>query len=100
MCVGEKPMAAATERVVVLMTPAEKKSLETKARRLGASTAELVRRSVSAFDPMMDAKEIEALLDVLAESHKSTLAALDRAEREIAATRAYFEAAHSKNSSP
>ena len=93
-------MAAATERVVVLMTPAEKRALEKKAKRLGASAAELVRRSVDAFDPTMDAQEITALLDVLAESHKSTLAALDRAEREIAATRAYFSAKQTRLATP
>jgi hypothetical protein len=92
-------MAAATQRIVVLMTPAEKRALETKAKRFGASTAELVRRSVDAFDPAMETKEIAALLHVLAESHRNTLAALDQAEREIAATRAYFDAKRSRASS-
>ena len=83
-------MAAATERVVVLMTRAEKKALEAKARRLGASTGELVRRSVSAFDETLDMAEIEALLETLKASHETTLAALDRADRELAETRAWF----------
>ena len=83
-------MPAATERVVVLMTPAEKKALEAKARRMGASTGELVRRSVDAFDERLDSAGVEALLGALTEAHKSTVAALDRAEREIAETRAWF----------
>lgn len=87
-----RAMAAATERVVVLMTRAEKRALEAKAKRMGASTAELVRRSVDAFDPAADTAEFAALLEVLAASHKATLAALDRAEHEVAATRAYFGA--------
>src|SRR6266853_77575 len=43
-------MTAATERVVVLMTRAEKRAMEAKAKRMGSSAAELVRRSVEAFD--------------------------------------------------
>ncbi|HXP30215.1 MAG TPA: hypothetical protein VN832_03935 [Stellaceae bacterium] len=35
---------------------------------------------------------LKELLEVLTASHKATLAALDRAEREVAATRAYFGA--------
>lgn len=84
-------MTSATERVVVLMTKTEKRALEAKARRMGTSTAELVRRSVDAFDEDVGATEIEALLDALATAHKATLAALDRAESEIAETRAWFE---------
>jgi hypothetical protein len=91
---------AATERVVVLMTSAEKRALEKKAKRMGVSTAELVRRSVDAFDPAMDTEEVAALLGGLAESHKSTLAALDRAEHEIAATRAYFSAKQTRSPTP
>jgi hypothetical protein len=83
-------MAVATERVVVLMTRAEKKALEAKARRIGASTGELVRRSVSAFDEDAVGGEVEALLKTLNTSHQATLAALDGAERELAETRAWF----------
>jgi len=85
-------MAVATERVVVLMTRSEKRALESKAKRMGASTAELVRRSVDAFDPEADSGEIEKLLKLLAASHRATLAALDKADRELAETRAYFAA--------
>jgi hypothetical protein len=83
-------MAAATERVVVLMTPAEKRALEAKARRVGASTGQLVRRSVAAFDEADDSAEVEALLKTFGTTHAATLAALDRAERELAETRAWF----------
>ena len=83
-------MAGATERVVVLMTPAEKRGLETKARRLGASAAEVVRRSVKAYEPGGDDAQIETMLRRLAAAHRATLAALDDAERELAATRAHF----------
>ena len=45
-----------------------------------------------ALEAKADTAEVAALLEVLAASHKATLAALDRAEREVAATRAYFGA--------
>lgn len=83
-------MAGATERVVILMTPAEKRGLEAKARRLGASAAEVVRRSVKAYEPGADDAQIETMLRRLAAARRATLAALDDAERELAATRAQF----------
>jgi hypothetical protein len=83
-------MAVATERVVVLMTRTEKKALEAKAKRLGASTGELVRRSVSAFDESADLAQVEALLKTLDASHRATLVALDSAEQELRETRAWF----------
>jgi phosphate uptake regulator len=94
MCM-ERVMAAATERVVILMTKPEKRSLESKARRIGTSAAELVRRSVSAYDPYEQDEStvtlIESLLEQLGKAHKATLSALERAERELAKTRAYFD---------
>jgi len=83
-------MSALSERVVVLMTPAEKRGLEAKARRLGASAGELVRRSLKAYDPQADNSEIEAMVKLLVATHRRTLAALDKAERELAETRSYF----------
>jgi hypothetical protein len=83
-------MANATERVVVLMSPAEKRALEAKAKRLGASIAQLVRRSVDAYEPQSE--EIATLLETLKASHRVTLAALAKAEREVALTRRHFAA--------
>ena len=85
-------MAVATERVVVLMTQGEKRAMEAKAKRMGASAAELVRRSVAAFDPAAESEDVAALFEVLAASHQATLAALAGAESELAATRDYFRA--------
>lgn len=47
-------MATATERVVVLMPREDKARLEDKARRAGTSVAELVRRSIDAYDPELE----------------------------------------------
>jgi hypothetical protein len=83
-------MAAATERVVVLMTPTEKRALERKAKATRLSAGELVRRSVEAFDPRFTDQAVLAMLDSFTASHETTLRALDNAERELAETRAYF----------
>ncbi len=88
-------MAGATERVVVLMTPAEKRALERKAKATQLSTGEFVRRSVEAFDPRLSDGSVLALLDIFAQSHEESLRALDRAEKELAETRAYFAAKRS-----
>ncbi len=85
-------MAAATERVVVLMPPGDKAQLEEKARKAGTSIAEIVRRSVAAYDPELEEAETEALLRLLEESQQRAMKALDAAERELAATEAYFAA--------
>ena len=85
-------MAAATERVVVLMPPEDKARLEEKARRARTSVGELVRRSVDAYDPELEEVELEALLRLLEDSQQRAMKALDAAERELATTEAYFAA--------
>ena len=85
-------MAAATERVVVLMPPEDKARLEKKARRAGTSVGELVRRSVEAYEPELEGAELEALLRLLEESHARAMRSLDEAEKELEVTLAYFDA--------
>ena len=85
-------MAAATERVVVLMPPEDKARLEAKARRARTSIGELVRRSVEAYDPELEGAELEALLRLVEDSHARAMRSLDDAEKELAVTRAYFDA--------
>jgi hypothetical protein len=86
----EAGVAGATERVVVLMTPGEKRALERKARATRLSAGELVRRSIAAFDPRLGDAAVLAMLDGFTATHAATIAALDRAERELAETRDYF----------
>jgi hypothetical protein len=85
-------VAAATQRIVVLMPPEDKARLEAKARRAGTSIGELVRRSVEAYEPELQGAELEALVRLLEESQASAMRALDEAEKELATTRAYFAA--------
>jgi len=85
-------MAAATQRVVVFMPPEDKARLKAKARRAGTSIGELVRRSVEAYEPELEGAEPETLLHLLSESQQRAMQALDDAEKELAITRAHFDA--------
>jgi uncharacterized protein (DUF1778 family) len=86
------PMAAATERVAVLMSPEDKRAIEAKAAVLGISVGELMRRGAASYDQDTDTVQIAAMLQALTASHVETLAALEEAERELAETRRYFAA--------
>ena len=84
----------ASARVVVLMSPAEKRALDAKATRAGRiSAGELVRRAVEAYDEGAadEAKELRDLLGVLAGVHAETLRRLDATERKLDDTLAYLQ---------
>lgn len=85
-------MAAATQRVVVLMPPEDKARLEEKARHASTSIGELVRRSVEAYEPEPEGAELEAVVHLLEESQARAMRSVDDAEKELAVTRAYFDA--------
>lgn len=70
---------AATARLVVQMSPAEKTRLDSQARRLGLTTSEFVRRRVADDDMIENRAEIEALLDALADAAPRILGHLDHA---------------------
>ena len=82
---------AATERVVTLMTPAEKARLEARASRAGVSVGEFVRRSVDSYDPEteteVDLAVLRSLSDDLRRSNLEALDALDAALASLRATR-------------
>jgi hypothetical protein len=84
---------AVTERVVVLMSSAEKAALDAKAVHAGRiSAGELIRRAVQAYDEEseMEADELRGLLTVLAATHQETLRQLDRADHKLDETLAYL----------
>ncbi|TWB48692.1 plasmid mobilization protein [Nitrospirillum viridazoti] len=84
----------ATERVTTLMTPSEKANLEAKARKVGVSVGEYVRRSVDAFDPE-DATllaQLAALTAELDRSNRDAAAALDKALADIELTQKQLRA--------
>jgi hypothetical protein len=77
---------AASARLMVLMSPEERASLNTKARTLGVSAGEVVRRAVQAFElgTEEEAAELRALIDVFNQLHPETLQIADESHRTVA----------------
>jgi hypothetical protein len=79
---------AASARLMVLMSPEERALLDAKARALGVSAGEVVRRAVQAFElgTEEEAAELRALIDAFNELHPETLRLADEAHRRVAET--------------
>src|SRR5271155_4337309 len=77
---------AVSARLMVLMSPEERASLNTKARTLGVSAGEVVRRAVQAFElgTEEEAAELRALIDVFNEIHPDTLRISAECHRKVA----------------
>ena len=77
---------AASARLMVLMSPEERASLDAKARTLGVSAGEVVRRAVQAFKlgTEEEAAELRGLIDVFNELHPETLRIVDQCHRKVA----------------
>jgi len=67
----------ASARLVVQMTPKEKKTLDSRAKRAGLSTAEFVRRRINSDDLEEHREEIEALLSTLESSAPAILQSVE-----------------------
>jgi len=81
------PIETRSERVVVLMTPSEKRAATERARTAGVTLAEFVREAVDEFMPITAAQraEMEYLTERLRETNDRTEAALNDIERRLAA---------------
>jgi hypothetical protein len=77
---------AASARLMVLMSPEERAALDAKARALGVSAGEVVRRAVQAFElgTEAEAAELRELIDVFSQVHPETLRIADEAHRKVA----------------
>ncbi|MGV6871572.1 hypothetical protein ACUSIJ_02615 [Pseudochelatococcus sp. B33] len=93
--------AVASERLIVPISSEDKRQVESRARRLGVSTAEYVRRSLQSFDPEAasargrqeeEERELALLLAALEAARAKTLAQLDRADAALDAALAHFAA--------
>jgi len=73
-------MNSSSERLVVFVTPAQKRVLAARAARLGISLSELVRRAVLAFDDTGEEVRAAGLVDRLGAAH-SRLADSDALRR-------------------
>jgi hypothetical protein len=89
-----KPVAA-TDRLIVPISPADKRAVSRKASARGMSMAEFARRALLRYDPRLEPEaeeaELRALLDVFKEVHAETLAQLDRTDAALDATIAQLE---------
>jgi hypothetical protein len=77
---------AASARLMVLMSPEERASLDAKARALGVSAGEVARRAVQAFElgTEAEATELRELIDMFDQLHPETLRIADEAHRKVA----------------
>jgi Arc/MetJ-type ribon-helix-helix transcriptional regulator len=76
---------AASARLMVLMSPQERAMLDSKARTLGLSAGEVVRRAVQAFEVGTEdeAAELRALIEAFDELHPETLRIADASHRQV-----------------
>jgi len=76
----------ASARLMILMSPEERAQLDAKARTLGVSAGEVVRRAVQAFEPgtQEEAAELRALVDAFDQLHPETLRIADESHRKVA----------------
>lgn len=72
-------MAAATERIVVQVTPVQKRAIASTAKRLGLNVSELMRQAAQGFTPSEDEQEILALVERVNASTQEANDALDDA---------------------
>ena len=71
-------MATATERIPVLMTPAEKKQVVSRARKIGITTSEYMRRAAAGYRPNDDDKALGAMIDEMNRASKRAEMAIDK----------------------
>ena len=83
---------AATARLVVQMTPQEKKALDAKAKRAGIPVSEFVRRRLDADDLDGQREEIEILLAGLEARAPAILSVVEDAIATAAALSAAIDA--------
>ena len=72
-------MAAATERIVVQVTPVQKQAIAHTAKRLGMNVSELMRQAAQGFIPSEDEQDLNALIERVNVSSKEANDALDDA---------------------
>jgi hypothetical protein len=80
----EIKMATATERVPVLMTPAEKKFVVSRAKKIGITTGEYMRRAAEGYQPDTDNQALEAMIDEMNRASENAEKAIDDALEFIA----------------
>ena len=87
--------AAASDRLIVPISPSEKRAVARKAAAEKLSMAEFVRRAILRYDSRSEASneeaELKALLEVFKQVHAETLQQLDRTDAALDAVLARFD---------
>lgn len=87
-----------TERIVVFVTPAQKRAISSTAEKLGVSVSELMRRAVMNFDVTSEQVKVAGLVDKLhAPKPVDPLAALLKQVAQRTAMREASDAREAKN---
>ena len=84
--------ATMTARVVVMMTPDEKRALEARARAADMTPSEFCRRAVDRFDPQADDGVLEAFLTEFEANNRAMAAKLRATNDRLDATLAEIDA--------
>lgn len=74
-----------TARQVVMMTPADKRAIEGRAKKHGLSPSEWIRRAAKSFQPVDAADDamMNALADEIEAAARDIRVSLNRAEKEM-----------------
>jgi uncharacterized protein (DUF1778 family) len=79
-------MATATQRIVVQVTPEQKRQLAQQAESSGLNVSEFVRRAAERFRNAPEDQELEALLQQAERAAKESIALIDETLAFVAAS--------------
>lgn len=79
-------MTAATQRIPVLVTPAEKDQIVKMAKDAGLSMGEFLRRAAMAFQPAEDEKLLESMIEQMRKTTVRAHLAIDEALASVEAS--------------
>ncbi len=91
-------MATATERIPVLVSPAEKSQIANMAKAAGLSVGEFLRQAASAFTPSEDDQILEGMIAQMNKTTTQANEAIDKALRLVAASNKRIAAMERKES--
>ena len=89
-------MSVATERIPILVTPAEKKQIARMAKAAGLSMGEFLRRAAASFHPSEDDQMLEGMIGQMAKTTAQASAAIDDALRYVDASNKRIKALEAK----
>ena len=89
-------MTTASERIPVLVTPAQKKQIALMAKAAGLSMGEFLRRAAASFHPSDDDQMLEGMIRQMAKTTARASAAIDEALSFVEASNKRIKALEAK----